>query len=360
MGRDNQAKGRTVTLKGLMSGKSKSGKLHWYVRRKGLPLVKLPDLPHDDPAFLAAYAAAWATEAPEKPAQAPEGGIAVHIRKALGSPRYRALSGAYRAAIRRHSDEIIRDYGGLPIEGLRDRHIAADVAASDAPALRLKTWRWICKGMLHDPSKGVTVAAPKVIGHEPWTAEDVAAFRARWPIGSTPRMCMELLFWTGCRISDAVRIGRGNIGPDGVLSFRQQKTKGMAFVPWTCHLPAYAAHLWQDRDMMHDALGDNGHMTFLATSHGAGRSAKALGTLIQFACQKAGVDKSAHGLRKARATALAEGGATTHQIAAWTGHASLKEVEHYTKEADRRRAVTGIANTPAADSANTAKGKQRQ
>lgn len=353
MGREDRTKGRTVTLRGLMAGKSKSGKLHWYVRRKGLPLVALPDLPHDDPAFLAAYAAAWAIAAPEKPIQAPEAGIALHIRKALGSPRYRALSATYKAAIRRHADQIIRDYGGLPLDGLRDRHIAADVMDADQPEMRLKAWRWICKGMMPDPSKGVTSERHQTQGYAPWTADDVAAFRARWPVGTTPRMCMELLYWTGCRISDAVRIGRGNIGADGVLAFRQQKTKGLAFVPWHCSLPAYAAHMQGDRDMMHRALGDNGHMTFLATSRGAGRSAKALGTLIQFACEKAGVDKSAHGLRKARATALAEGGATTHQIAAWTGHATLQEVEHYTREADRRRAVMGSANTRKADNANT-------
>ncbi|WP_423210498.1 tyrosine-type recombinase/integrase [Paracoccus yeei] len=55
----------------------------------------------------------------------------------------------------------------------------------------------------------------------------------------------------------------------------------------------------------------------------------------------AGFQKSAHGLRKSLAAELADGGATAHQIAAWTGHETLKEVDHYTKSADRRRAVRG-------------------
>lgn len=55
----------------------------------------------------------------------------------------------------------------------------------------------------------------------------------------------------------------------------------------------------------------------------------------------AGVKKTAHGLRKTRATVLAEGGATASQIAAWTGHKTLAEVEHYTREYDRMRAVMG-------------------
>ena len=42
-----------------------------------------------------------------------------------------------------------------------------------------------------------------------------------------------------------------------------------------------------------------------------------------------------HGLRKAVARRLAEAGCTTHQIAAITGHGTLKEVERYTREANR-------------------------
>lgn len=39
--------------------------------------------------------------------------------------------------------------------------------------------------------------------------------------------------------------------------------------------------------------------------------------------------------------ALAEAGASAHQIAAWTGHESLSEVEDYTRTAARRAAVMG-------------------
>jgi integrase len=54
---------------------------------------------------------------------------------------------------------------------------------------------------------------------------------------------------------------------------------------------------------------------------------------------KAGIAKGLgpHGLRKATARRLAEAGCTPHQIAAMTGHQSLKEVERYTRAADQRR-----------------------
>ena len=37
---------------------------------------------------------------------------------------------------------------------------------------------------------------------------------------------------------------------------------------------------------------------------------------------------------------LAERGATLHQIAAWSGHETLKEIEHYTKKANNKRILT--------------------
>ena len=46
---------------------------------------------------------------------------------------------------------------------------------------------------------------------------------------------------------------------------------------------------------------------------------------------------SAQGLRKAGATRLAEHGCTDHEIMAWGGWSSIKEVQRYTKAADRKR-----------------------
>ena len=46
---------------------------------------------------------------------------------------------------------------------------------------------------------------------------------------------------------------------------------------------------------------------------------------------------SFHGLRKAALTRLADAGKTVHQIAAVSGHKTLKEIERYTKAADQRR-----------------------
>ena len=92
-----------MTLKGLWPASKlrPNGRPYWYVRRKGLPNVPLPDLPHDHPAFLAAYAAAWDIPAPRRAAAEPDGGLARVIGDASGSARFRQLSPAYRAGLRR-------------------------------------------------------------------------------------------------------------------------------------------------------------------------------------------------------------------------------------------------------------------
>jgi len=49
------------------------------------------------------------------------------------------------------------------------------------------------------------------------------------------------------------------------------------------------------------------------------------------------IGKACPSWRVWRATALAQEGATAHEIAAVTGHQSLEEIERYTRVAERKR-----------------------
>jgi integrase len=78
--------------------------------------------------------------------------------------------------------------------------------------------------------------------------------------------------------------------------------------------------------------------TFLVTHFGKPYTAAGFGNWFRELCDAAGCfDISAHGGRKATARRLAEIGCSANQIAAITGHASLSEVQRYTKAADRKR-----------------------
>jgi integrase len=73
-------------------------------------------------------------------------------------------------------------------------------------------------------------------------------------------------------------------------------------------------------------------------------------------CAKAGLpaDCTFHGLRKACARRLADSNCTVHEIAAITGHKSLREVERYTRGADQVRLAQAAMAQMTATMARTA------
>jgi integrase len=64
---------------------------------------------------------------------------------------------------------------------------------------------------------------------------------------------------------------------------------------------------------------------------------ESFGTWFREACVAAGVPGSAHGLRKAGATRLANNGATVAQLEAIFGWSGAKMASHYTRTADRKK-----------------------
>jgi integrase len=71
------------------------------------------------------------------------------------------------------------------------------------------------------------------------------------------------------------------------------------------------------------------NLVFLVSERGEPFSAPRFGNWFREPCREAGLPRgcSAHGLRKAAARRLAEAGCTAHEIAAMTGHPSLREIE---------------------------------
>ncbi|QIR85042.1 tyrosine-type recombinase/integrase [Paracoccus sp. AK26] len=347
-------KGNAVKLKHVKTITKASGTRLHYLAVPGHKMVRLPDGPKDTPEFLMAYAAAMASKKPVQggPKHSP-GSIAEALSVYQQCPAFLDLAQATREQRRRQIDKIAKTWGAAKLADLRETHIEADLAKlSGHPAnSRLKVWRGFCawakatRRISTDPTSGVDKRATKKSdGHTPWTAADIEKFRQHWPLDTPQRLAMELLYWFGCRASDVVRLGPGMVDREGWLTFRQKKTGGEVSVPFNRALPAFARGMKTDLDMLKEAIAAAPkHMTWLVTLYGAARSHKAFSSWFAEAAAAAGVQdgKSAHGLRKARAESLAEAGATTHQIAAWTGHETLSEVQRYAKAADRRRVLSG-------------------
>jgi site-specific recombinase XerD len=344
-------------LKGLITRRNVDGSLRLYYRAPNGTLTKLPILPENHPRFLAAYADAVSDAPKRRPSsQAREGSLGALVQSFLASSRtYRdEMRPGTQAYTRQHCNKILAkpERADVPVKGLRARHIRADMEAltTNAAKTRLKVWRWLMKHAMEknwieeNPTLGVQSPKVKTEGHHTWTHEEKIQFREAHPIGTEERMAFELLLWTGARRSDAVRLGRQMIGRDGWIAFTSLKTKQDVAIPVLCGLPAWVVALEPERAMLEACISAMpSRLTFIATLNGAPRSAKAFGAWFAKSVAAAGINPrcTAHGLRKARASELAEIHATEHQIGAWIGDRSLAEVVRYTRKADRRRVLGG-------------------
>jgi len=181
-----------------------------------------------------------------------------------------------------------------------------------------------------DPTLGVTREKAKSKGYRTWSEDQIARFEAKHPIGSKARLAFALLLYTGQRRSDVVCMGLQDVHND-VPTIDQRKTEGgeEAHIEIPVHPKL--------REII-DATPTVGVKTFLVTHFGNPYTAPGFGNWFRELCDQAECpDVSAHGLRKATARRLAEIGCSANQIASITGHASLSEVQRYTKAADRKR-----------------------
>ena len=90
-----------------------------------------------------------------------------------------------------------------------------------------------------------------------------------------------------------------------------------------------------------------GDLNFLATEYGQPFTSNGFGNWFRDQCHAAGLTEcSAHGLRKARATILAERGATDRQLMAVFGWSSETEATKYTAAANRKKLAAAAMALP--------------
>jgi integrase len=182
-----------------------------------------------------------------------------------------------------------------------------------------------------DPTAGLKVKMPKTAGHATWSDADVERYRARWPLGTPARLALELLHETGLRIGDAVRIGPAHV-IDGVLRIVTEKTSEPVSMAVS--------------DTLTQAIeaGPTGEQTFVIGAYGRPLNKHTFGNLIKTWSRAGGLSKrTAHGLRKTAATALAHDGWSESELDARFGWRGMKMASHYTKAANRERLSFGAA-----------------
>lgn len=161
-----------------------------------------------------------------------------------------------------------------------------------------------------------------------WSVE-----QAETALSSLPehfRRAVILGVYTGQRRGDMCAV-EWSAYDGATLTFVQQKSQGKIVVVLEVH-PDLRVELdrWKET-----ATAD----TILTDAKGRPWSPNLLSVTLPFALQAIGLPRglNVHGLRKLVAAGLADNGATTHQIAAITGHQTLSMVQLYTRTADQRK-----------------------
>jgi integrase len=307
-----------------------------YFRRPGGPRIPLPGLPGSDE-FISAYRAALNGEHPASRRRGTRASQGTFNRLALdyfASPDFLRLSPRTQYTHRLVIERFLRDHGHRLVREMRRedvKKIMAQKAATPGSANDLlKKIRALMKFAIEaelrtdDPTLRVK-SYPEGEIHT-WTDDEISQFEARWPIGTRERMAFALFLFTGQRKSDVVRMAWTDI-VGKAIKVVQAKTGAKLTIALHPDLQDILAR-WART-----------HVAILTTVFGKPFSVAGFGNMMHDAIRAAGLPARcvSHGLRKAAARRLAEAGCSEKQIAAVTGHRTLKEVARYTRAADQER-----------------------
>lgn len=315
--------------------RDRHGKIRFRFRRKGCATVYLPGKP-GDPEFAEAYASATQGLKKIEPGagRTKPGTINALAVAFYASAEWRQLKPAtqkhYRGTIERlraiRGDFGVRGFQPRHVLDLRDRLADRPAAANNlVKVLRALMDFAVSRGWRpDDPTAGIKALKTATAGHHTWSEAEIAAFEAKWSVGTRERLAFDLMLYTVQRSGDVRQMGRQHI-KDGRLVFTQEKTDAPLSLP-------ILAPLWASIETV-----PANQMLFLQSSRGVAFTAQGFANWFGEACRAAGVPGTAHGLRKAGCTRLANAGHSEAEIMAWSGHQTAKEVQRYTRARDQKR-----------------------
>lgn len=336
--------------------KKAKGKTYWYfdTGQRTLDnrpiLSRLPDI--KDPAFGDCYARAKAVRTQRKNRQ---GVLTLDglIRLFEKSPEFRALThsskrsytlylGRANALLRSRSGESppARAIERRDVLALRDA--LADTPGAANQAIRavgaLYAWAIDNEKVKDNPSKGVKKFKPEP--HEPWPAELVEEALADPQVG----MAVALLYFTGQRINEVVKMSRRDIEGDAMRVYVQktQRHINVAILP----------ELW---GMLQRRPLDG--LTILTNANGRPWTQSGLRQKLQEWAKVRGYKVVPHGLRKNAVISLLEAGCTSAEVSGITDQ-SIQMIEHYAKRANK--VTLGRAAVVKLEAARQARNKARK
>lgn len=320
---------------------TRHNKTIWYVRRRPNPKVRLR-AEYGTPEFWDEYSAAVSGAAVKPSAKAEVGTLGWLWENYRASSAWLKLSRATKRQRENIMLGVLKKAGKESFRKIRKSDIAAsrdDRASTPAQARNfldamrgLFRWAEEVGHIQTDPTAGVKnpPRSGNGEGFKVWTEADVERYQKRWPIGTKERVWLDVLLYTGLRRGDVVKIGPDHVA-DGIASMQTEKSQKRI----TVTIPILAV-LKKTLD-----AGPVGSKTFICGDRGNALTKESFGNVFKDAALKAGVDKSAHGVRKIAATTAANNGATVAELEALFGWQGGQMASLYTRSADRARLAKG-------------------
>jgi integrase len=333
-----------IKLKYINSFRDRHGRLRYYFRRPGYKSVALSGLP-GSAEFMERYETALSGTMATSPkpigaGRFKEGTVAALTIAYFNSVSFGNLTEGAKRQRRGLLERFAAEHGDKRVVMLERKHIERIVATKLSTPSGATNFLVAVRSLMkfavdteviqNNPAIGVERPKVRSDGHRTWSEDDIAAFERQHPVGTQARLGFALLLHTVQRLGDVLRIGRQHLrlGKDGSMTIhsRQKKTGTSLVLPV---LPELKTVL--------DALPPSESLTFLTTRSGKPYTTRFFTKRFTKWCEEAGLPKGLvpHGLRKAGCRRLIEHGCSTKEVAAWSGHKTLKEVERYTVAASQ-------------------------
>lgn len=309
---------------------NRHGKVVWYVREGKGPRIRIKAV-YGTPEFEKAYQAALKGEAPQPAGKALKGSLEWLWMLYRQTGTWTELSMATRKQRENIMRGVLKTGGNHALSSITAGAIQQGIARRKPFAARhfvdtmrgMFKWAVAAEHVKSDPTAGKAVAKPKTKGFPVWTEDELEQYERHWPIGTRERVMFGVYCFTGLRRGDAAKLGKQHIR-NGVITIDTEKTGTRVTIPV---LPELAEII---------AAGPTGELSIIASKKGQPIRKEVLGNLFKEACRAAGINKSAHGIRKAAATRAANNGATVATLEAIFGWEGGQMASLYTRAADRR------------------------
>jgi hypothetical protein len=337
----------------LIRERNRHGRPVWFVRKEKGPRIRVkgvlgtPDFRKSYELALRNYDQPQTAKTPVPPPPAPKESLRWLWERYIESAAWKALGTATQRQRLNIMKKVLAQAGDGPYDGIdliesRDARTSSQ-GRNFLDAMR-GMYRWGAHkdvGLIdHDPSEGIeNPSRTETDGFPPWTEEEVEQYEAYYPIGTAERVWIDMLQYTGPRRGDVFKLGKPHVKtvphpetkiPTRVITFKTEKRRNKKKAPVEVTVPILPV-LQRTLD-----AGPCGELVFIVGKNGRPfKSKESFGNAFSAAARKAGIRKSAHGVRKLAATRAANNLATTHSLMALFGWVTVGMAERYTRTVAR-------------------------